>query len=92
MQHRKWYTIRNVGNWPGVAPFEVQYVVQVGDADADLKVLNFDAGVINAAIPDFSVPDDERRDIDGDGKILNFDTGLTNAHIPSFPVPKPTGH
>lgn len=92
LTHRKWYAIRNMGGWANVAPFVVQYVVQVGDANADNRVLNTDFGVISAAIPVFNAPDDDRRDINGDGRILNTDFGLANSKIPSFNVPKPSGH
>jgi hypothetical protein len=92
LSHRKWYVIRNTGEWSGVANFTLQYVVQVGDANNDGRVLNTDIGVINAAIPSFSAADDDRRDINGDGRILNTDVGAANVNIPSFPVPKPSGH
>ncbi|NLE57225.1 MAG: hypothetical protein GX616_02615 [Planctomycetes bacterium] len=92
LRHRKWYAIRCTGAWGYVAPFTVQYVVQVGDANDDGRVLNTDFGVINAAIPVFSAADDDRRDINGDGRILNTDFGIVNSKIPSFPVAKPTGH
>ena len=90
--HRKWYAVANTGSWTGVSPFVVQYVVQVGDANNDGRVLNTDFGVINAAIPIFKAADDDRRDINGDGRVLNTDFGVTNSKIPSFPVPKPSGH
>ena len=90
--HRNWYSIRNAGVWPSVADFEVQYVVQVGDADGDRQVLNLDAGLINAAVPSFGVPDTDRRNIDTDTAILNADVSAANARIPSFLVAKPSGH
>ncbi len=92
LQHRKWYAVRNTGAWAAVAPFTVQYVVQVGDANNDGRVLNTDFGLVNAAIPTFSAADDDRRDINGDGRILNTDFGVLNSKIPSFPVAKPSGH
>ncbi|NLE58185.1 MAG: DUF1565 domain-containing protein, partial [Planctomycetes bacterium] len=92
LQHRKWYAVRNTGGWTGVAPFTVQYVVQVGDANNDGRVLNTDFGWVNAAIPTFSTADDDRRDINGDGRILNTDFGVLNSKIPSFHVAKPDGH
>ncbi len=90
--HRKWYAVRNTGDWTDVAPFTVQYVVQVGDATNDGRVLNTDFGWVNAAIPNFNAADDDRRDINGDGRILNTDFGVLNSQIPSFPVAKPSGH
>lgn len=88
----KRYSVRNTGAWLGVAPFTVQYVVQVGDANNDGRVLNTDFGVINAVIPIFSAANDDRRDINGDGRVLNTDFGVANSKIPSFPVAKPSGH
>ncbi len=92
LAHGRWYAIRQIGAWFGVSPFELHYVVQVGDADNNGSVVNTDASVINAAVPSFSVSDDDRRDIDGDGTILNDDVGFMNGNIPSFVVPKPGGH
>ncbi|MBI4717171.1 MAG: hypothetical protein HY763_05155 [Planctomycetes bacterium] len=92
LTHRQWYAVRNTGGWTGVAPFTVQYVVQVGDADNDGKVLNLDAGAVNVGVPNFSAADNDRRDVDGDARILNGDVSLVNARIPSFTVQKPTGH
>lgn len=90
--HRNWYAIRNAGTWTGVADFEMHYVVQVGDADGDLQVLNLDAGLINAGVPAFGAPDTDRRDIDADAAVLNADVSTANARIPSFQVTKPSGH
>ena len=93
LQHREWYTIRNVGNWPGVLDFSVQLVVQVGDANGDGAVVNLDVSFMNAStIPVLKAEDNERRDIDGDGSVLNLDVSAANARIPSFEVPKPSGH
>jgi hypothetical protein len=92
LDHRKWYSMANLGGWAGVSPFDLHYVVQVGDASADKRVLAFDVSVINTGIPTFAAPDDERRDINGDGRIVGFDVILTNTSVPSFPVPKPAGH
>jgi len=93
LQHRKWYAIRNVGNWPGVAPFEMHYLVQMGDCDGDKIVISLDVGCVNAGIPCFvNCGDDNRKDIDGDGRVLSLDVGVVNVHIGSFTVEKPTGH
>ena len=91
LTHRKWYAVRNTGGWSGVANFEAQYVVQVGDANNDLRVLFNDLGVINGSIPCFA-DCDERLDIDGDGRILFNDLGVANGSVPSFPVDKPCGN
>jgi hypothetical protein len=90
--HRHWYSVASTGGWSGVVPFELQYVVQVGDASDDVRVLSSDVITINGSIPDFAAPDDARRDINGDGRILGFDVSITNGSIPSLPVLKPAGH
>ena len=91
--HRKWYTIRSAGGvWTGGGDFAVDYVVQIGDANNDGAVLNLDAGLINAGVPNFAATDQDRRDIDGDATILNDDVSTANVYIPSFRVAKPSGH
>jgi len=90
--HGTWYSVANLGDWPGVSPFQLDYQVAVGDASADGRVLAFDVSVINTGIPTFSSPDDERRDINGDGRVLAIDVSVTNGSIPYFGVPKPSGH
>jgi len=93
LEHRKWYAIRNVGNWPGVAPFEIHYLVQMGDCDGDGVVISLDVGCVNAGIPCIdNCGDENRKDMDADGKVLSLDVGAVNAHLGSFAVPKPTGH
>lgn len=92
LEHRKWYSVANLGGWAGVSPFDLLYVVQVGDANDDGRVLAFDVSVINTGIPNFAAHDDERRDINGDSRVLAFDVSVTNGSIPSFNVPKPSGH
>ena len=92
LSHRRWYAISNLGGWPPVMPFELQYVVQVGDAGDDGQVLAYDVSVINAGIPTYAASDDERRDLNGDGRILGFDVRVANGSIPSFTVAKPSGH
>jgi hypothetical protein len=90
--HRKWYALRNTGAWIGVAPFEVQYVLQVGDANDDGRVLSSDLALINTGVPTDPAADNDRRDINGDGRILFNDMAVANAKIPSDTVPEPTGH
>lgn len=90
--HRQWYAIRSTGGWSGGGVFEVQYVVQIGDADGNLAVFNLDASTINGGVPNVTAGDQDRRDIDGNGTILNADVSLMNPRIPSFPVAKPNGH
>ena len=90
LPHRTWWRLINDGSWAGVAPFEIQLVVQVGDVNNDGLVLGNDGGIVNGA-PTPGVPDDDRRDIDGNTLILGNDGGLVNGKVPSPPVPKPAG-
>jgi hypothetical protein len=90
LTHRTWYGITHNG-WTGVSPFEVDYVLQVGDVNGDGRVLSLDVGVINTGIPCLDCPDD-RRDTNGDNRILSLDVGVVNGSIPSLNVPKPDGH
>jgi hypothetical protein len=91
--HRTWYAVRNTGAWGGMAPFAVQYVVQVGDANANKVVLNADVSFINGQIPCTSgCGDANRSDIDGDLNVLNADSSIANSKVPSFAVSKPSGH
>ena len=84
------------GAWVGVEPFEAQYVVQMGDASNDARVLPNDLGTINSEVPCFGAPPappcTPRYDINGDGRVLPNDLGAANAFVTSFPVPKPAGH
>ncbi len=92
---RTWIGIRNVGGaegWTGVAPFEIQYVVQVGDVNADGKVLANDLSAIFPKIPTNPAGDQERADVNGDSKVLANDLSAVFPRIPSNTVPKPSGH
>lgn len=92
LNHRTWYAILNTGAWSSVAPFEVDYLLQIGDENDDGAAAFNDLSLINAGIPNFFAPDDDRRDIDGDRRILNVDLSVASASMTSFPVVKPTGH
>jgi len=93
MSHRAWYGILNNGGWLAVPPFEVQHVLQIGDADGNKLVISLDVGAVNAGIPCFvDCGDDNRLDIDGDGRVISLDVGVVNGHIGSFTVSKPSGH
>jgi len=90
LRHRRWYAFRNVGNWQGVANFELHYLVQAGDCDGDGAVISLDVGCVNAGIPCFTdCGVDNRKDIDGDGRVISLDVGVVNAHIGSFTIPSP---
>jgi len=93
LEHRKWYAIRNVGGWGGVANFEIQYLLQMGDCDGNGVVISLDVGAINSIIPCVAdCGDDNRMDVDGDGQVITLDVGAVNVYIGSFWVPKPDGH
>ena len=92
LQHETWYAVRNTGGWSGVQAFEVHYMVLVGDANNDNRVLPNDLSFINSVVPAFSVPEDSRYDVHGDGRVLVNDLSLANVSIPAFGVEKPSGH
>lgn len=93
LTHRKWYGIRNA-SWAGVESFEVDYVVQMGDADDNLVVNAADLTKINSWIPTAPpVPELRiRGDITGTFGIGANDLSAANAYIPSTAVTKPSGH
>jgi len=91
--HRSWWAIRNTGGWAGVASFEAQFPVQVGDATGDNRTLQADILEINTGISCLSgCGDQNRKDVTGDGRVLQSDILETNTRISSLPVAKPTGH
>ncbi len=94
-RNKTWYRIANLGNWPCGDPFDVDFLVQIGDANNDGFVNFTDLSVINESIPTLPGAINEnkvRQDIDGN-RFINFtDLSVANAHIPSFPVGKPPGH
>ncbi len=90
--HRKWYSIRNVGDWSGVANFEAQFPVQVGDASGDSRVLQADAALIQSNVPCLSACGDQNRfDINGDGRVLQSDVGEALSRVSSVPSARPCG-
>ncbi|MHC5111780.1 MAG: hypothetical protein ACYTHJ_18090 [Planctomycetota bacterium] len=90
--HRKWFEIRNDGEWESAQPFVLHYLLQVGDSSNDRHVLPNDLSIINASIPTLPVIDDWRSDITGDWRALPNDLSFAWAHTPSLFVPKPRGH
>ena len=91
--HRGWYAIRNTGGWAGVANFEAQFPVQVGDATGDNRVIGADVLTVNSSVACLSnCGDQNRADIDGNGLVVGADVLQANTSVSSFPVPKPTGH
>lgn len=91
LQHRKWYTIRNIGD-DCITNFRFDFVVQMGDASGDGQVNFTDMANINAGIPTIGAPDSNRRDINADGNVNFTDLANTNPRIPSAAVAKPSGH
>jgi hypothetical protein len=89
--HRSWYAVRSDDLSFVDLVFSVPCVLQIGDADANGRVNNGDANMVNGGIPCASCPDD-RRDMDGNNRINNGDTNIVNGHIPSAMVHKPSGH
>ena len=92
LSHRTWYAVRNTGDWSSSLPFDAHFVVQVGDANGDGRVLPNDLSLINSDIPNLSAPIDSRLDIQGDGRVLPNDLSIANTSIPSLDVPLPSGH
>ncbi len=88
--HRKWYAIRNTGGWVGVAAFEAQFPVQVGDFNGDKFVTPQDVSLVNGA-PGGAQADQSRADINGDGFKTPTDVSLTNGNQSGF-LGKPCGH
>ncbi len=84
----KWYAISN-NNWPGVAPFEAQFAVNVGDFDGNRFTTPTDVSGINAAPG--PQPDQGRADVNGDGFKTPTDVSIANS-AQGPPPAKPTGH
>lgn len=92
LPHRTWFALRNTGGWANVAPFEIHFPVQQGDANGDGRTLFTDLSFINTQIPTSPAADNVRRDINGDASILFTDMSAANSRIPSDIIPKPTSH
>lgn len=92
LTHRKWYEIRNHQGaatlWPGVCAFDIEYVLQTGDANTDKLVTPTDISVINAG-PAGIQGDASRLDINGDGFNTPTDVSVANAKQ-GGPVARPT--
>jgi len=102
LQHRHWYEVTSAG-WggptgvqafgPGPTVPNAQFVVQVGDANDNGRVLTDDTAVVLEYAPCLAnCGDNNRLDIDGDGRVMNADADAVTAHVPSLPVVKPCGH
>ncbi|MFH0982047.1 MAG: dockerin type I domain-containing protein [Planctomycetota bacterium] len=93
---RTWIALRNVGStggWTGVGPFEVQYVVLMGDVNDDGWVQNADASAVYPHVSFLPVPDDNPYDVNGDGYVQNADVSAIYPRISFLPKPpKPSGH
>ncbi len=91
--HRTWYSISNEGGWDGVADFEVQLLLQIGDANNDGTVTFADLARINGDCCGPADPADDRArsDINGDGNVTFADMSVANGRIPSAGVANPCG-
>jgi len=86
LEHRTWIRVSYTGtNWTGVCPFSREFVVQVGDADANKFVTAADVGSVNAS-PTGVAAINSRFDIDGNGFRTAADVGLANASIGGLPA------
>lgn len=91
LSHQIWYAIRN-SEWANVAPFEVHYVVLVGDADSNNLVSYADVNSILNDTPSSVPPAAERNDIDEDTLVNFSDVSRALNRIGTGAPPKPTGH
>ncbi|MFQ5590643.1 MAG: hypothetical protein ACE5HE_05740 [Phycisphaerae bacterium] len=84
LNHRSWYKVRNA-SWACVAPFEFEFLLQIGDCDGNKFVTPADLSCINnaAAVPGIK-PDDARCDIDGNRFCTPADLSVSNAHPSGF--------
>ncbi|MFH0981993.1 MAG: dockerin type I domain-containing protein [Planctomycetota bacterium] len=83
----------HIAGWAGVAPFEVQYVVLMGDVDNDGFVKSADASAVYPHVSFLPVPDDSRYDVNGDGYVQNADASAIYPRVSFLPKPaKPSGH
>ena len=86
-----WYGIYNAGTWPGVASFEMDYVVVRGDVN-NSGFTNFsDLSTINQNLTGTSV-DDDVYDINASGFVNFSDISTANQSINSEAPAKPDGH
>ncbi len=92
LTNQRWYAIRNVGDWKSGPYFRLNYVVQMGDANNDGRLLFQDLSFINTQIGTTDARDDNRRDINRDFMVVFTDLGAANVYVPSDLVPKPCGH
>jgi hypothetical protein len=91
--HRTWVALRNLGDWPAADDFEVQYVVMMGDVNADGRVLALDASAVYAHVSPLPMADDCPWDVDGDGYVQELDAGALFPYVSPVPrPPRPSGH
>ena len=91
LTNQTWIAVRNTGAWPGVLPFIIHYMVQMGDVDNDGHALLDDVEVIVGGL---GLPAEagERRDVDGDQHVLFADISSVIPYSGNGPVEKPDGH
>ncbi len=89
-----WYTLRHLGTWGGLPPFEIHFLVQPGDANGDGNVNAADLAAINNMIGhwDRSDPFQTRFDVRRDDRVDFADVAEANRHVPRRRIPKPSGH
>ena len=87
----KWYGIMNTGSWSGVANFEVDYAVVVGDVSNDGFNDFSDLSAIFANQTG-AAADDDPYDINADGFVDFSDLSAALGFNGSFDPGKPDGH
>lgn len=91
-----WYAVVHDGDWPGVAPFTVAYLVHWGDANDDGRVSSVDVSAVYALPCIAGNLCNRRLDINGDGRASNADASFINFFIHSKSavrrIPMPNGH
>jgi hypothetical protein len=84
-EHRAWYRITSTAAWTNVCPFGREFVVQVGDADANRFVTAADVGAVNGSAPGAAAIN-SRFDIDGNGFRTAADVGIANGSQGPLPA------
>ena len=98
LEHQKWYTIINQGDWLGANPFNIDLVVQAGDVNGDGRVNSLDVSAINGNDPfpclNRRLCADLRADVNGDNRVNSLDVSTLNGRmgLGVATAPKPSGH
>jgi hypothetical protein len=86
-----WYAIRSTGGWPGVNPFEVDYVVVIGDSDATSLNDFADLSFVFANLTGVAA-DDNPSDVNSDTFVDFADISDAFGFNGSIAPLKPGGH